>query len=154
LSAAVSRRGAPSRSMTGTPTRIRRWRSTSCSRAGTRKPGAGWVACSTSIRIRYSRGYLGVSYAFAGDCEATFANADEAIRLSPRDQLLIIWHLCKGWAALLSERYQEAVELATEAAGANPEVPDIYVCWQRPMAASAMPLSVQHWTNSCGACRA
>jgi ABC-type Fe3+ transport system substrate-binding protein len=39
---------------------------------------------------------------------------------------LIIWHLCKGWAALLSERYQEAVEFATEAAGANPEFPDIY----------------------------
>ena len=60
----------------------------------------------------FARGYLGVSYAFAGDCEATFANADEAIRLSPRDQLLIIWRLCKGWAALLSERYQEAVEFA------------------------------------------
>jgi len=60
----------------------------------------------------FARGYLGVSYAFAGDCEATFANADEAIRLSPRDHLLIIWHLCKGWAALLSERYQEAVEFA------------------------------------------
>ena len=25
----------------------------------------------------FARGYLGVSYAFAGDCEATFANADE-----------------------------------------------------------------------------
>ena len=60
----------------------------------------------------FARGYLGVSCAFAGDCEATFANADEAIRLSPRDQLLIIWRLCKGWAALLSERYQEAVEFA------------------------------------------
>ena len=32
----------------------------------------------------------------------------------------------KGWAALLSERYREAVEFATEAAGANPEFPDIY----------------------------
>ena len=74
----------------------------------------------------FARGYLGVSYGFAGDCEATFANVDEAIRLSPRDQLLIIWHLCKGWATLLSERYQEAVEFATEAAGANPEFPDIY----------------------------
>jgi len=75
----------------------------------------------------FARGYLAVSYAFAGDCEATFANADEAIRLSPRDQLLIIWHLRKGWAALLSDRYQEAVEFATEAAGANPEFPDIYL---------------------------
>ena len=51
---------------------------------------------------------------------------EEAIRLSPRDPLLVIWHLCKGWAALLSERYQEAVEFTTEAAEANPEFPDVH----------------------------
>src|SRR5215472_15459122 len=112
--------------MTGTPTRIRRSRSTSCSQADTRKPGAGCVVRLTSIRIRCSPAAISACYAFAGDCEAAFANADEAIRLSPRDHLLIIWHLCKGWAALLSERYQEAVELATEAAGANPEFPDTH----------------------------
>ena len=38
----------------------------------------------------------------------------------------VIWHLCKGWAALLSERYQEAVEFTTEAVEANPEFPDVY----------------------------
>jgi tetratricopeptide (TPR) repeat protein len=74
----------------------------------------------------FARGNLGVSYGFAGDYDAALPVLDEAIRLSPRDPLLIIWHLCKGWAALLSERYQEAVEFTTEAAGANAEFPDNY----------------------------
>jgi adenylate cyclase len=74
----------------------------------------------------FARGFLGVSYGFAGDYDATLAHIEEAIRLSPRDPLLIIWHLCQGWAALLSERYEKAVEFATEAVEANPEFPDIY----------------------------
>jgi adenylate cyclase len=73
-----------------------------------------------------ARGYLGVSYAFAGDYEATLSHCGEAIRLSPRDPLLIIWHLCQGWAALLSERYEKAIEFAMEAVEANPEFPDNY----------------------------
>jgi len=74
----------------------------------------------------FTRGILGASYGFVGDYEAALQHCDEAIRLSPRDPLLVIWHLCKGWAALLSERYQEAVEFATEAVEANPEFPDNY----------------------------
>jgi adenylate cyclase len=74
----------------------------------------------------FARGYLGTSYAFAGDYEPTLQHCDEAIRLSPRDQLLIIWHLCKGWAALLSERFAEAIAFVTEAVAANPEFPDNY----------------------------
>ena len=75
----------------------------------------------------FARGYLGASYAFSGDYEAALPHLDEAIRLSPRDPLLIIWHVCKGWAALLTQRYEEAVGFATLAAEANPEFPDIYV---------------------------
>src|SRR5438034_9296069 len=74
----------------------------------------------------FARGYLGVSYAFTGDYEAALPILDEAVRLSPRDPLLVIWHLCKGWAALLAERYQEAVEFTTEAVEANPEFPDVH----------------------------
>jgi len=74
----------------------------------------------------FARGYLGVSYAFVGDYEAALTHIDESIRLSPRDPLLIIWHLCKGWAALLSERYREAVEFTTSAVEANAEFPDNY----------------------------
>jgi tetratricopeptide (TPR) repeat protein len=39
---------------------------------------------------------------------------------------VVIWHLCKGWAALLAGRYEEAVEFAERAREANPEFPDIY----------------------------
>jgi adenylate cyclase len=74
----------------------------------------------------FARGYLGVSYAFTGDYEPALLHCDEAIRLSPRDPLLVIWHLCKGWAALLSERDQEAIGFTTEAVAANPEFPDNY----------------------------
>ena len=74
----------------------------------------------------FARGYLGVSYAFTGDYELALLHCTEAIRLSPRDPLLVIWHLCKGWAALLSERDQEAIEFTSEAAAANPEFPDNY----------------------------
>jgi len=69
----------------------------------------------------FAHGYLGTSYAFSGNCDAALPHLDEAIRLSPRDPLLVIWHLCKGWAALLTQRYEEAVEFATLAAEANPE---------------------------------
>ena len=74
----------------------------------------------------FARGYLGVCYAFAGDYEAALSVLDESVRLSPRDPLLVIWHLCKGWAALNSERCLEAVEFTTTAVEANPEFPDVY----------------------------
>jgi adenylate cyclase len=74
----------------------------------------------------FAHGYLGCSYGFAGDYEIALPLLDQAIRLSPRDPLLVIWHLCKGWAALLSERYAEAIEFTTVAAEANPEFPDVH----------------------------
>jgi len=74
----------------------------------------------------FARGYLGGSYAFGGDYETALANLEEAIRLSPRSQLLVIWHLCEGWAALTVERHEEAVVFAARAREANPEFPDVY----------------------------
>jgi adenylate cyclase len=74
----------------------------------------------------FARGYLGGSYAFGGDYEAALANLEEAIRLSPRSQLLVIWHICEGWVALTAERHEEAVVFAERAREANPEFPDIY----------------------------
>jgi Flp pilus assembly protein TadD len=74
----------------------------------------------------FAHGYIGVSHAFAGEPDAALPHLDDAIRLSPRDPLLIIWHLCKGWAVLAAERYEEAIELAIRAAEANPEFPDVY----------------------------
>ena len=74
----------------------------------------------------FARGYLGASYAFGGDYETALPHLEEALRLSPRGPLLVIWHLCEGWAALTAERYEEAVAFATQAGEANPEFPDIY----------------------------
>jgi adenylate cyclase len=45
----------------------------------------------------FARGYLGAAYAFGGDYDAALPHLEETIRLSPRDPLLILWHLCKGW---------------------------------------------------------
>jgi adenylate cyclase len=74
----------------------------------------------------FARGYLGVSYGFGGDREAALSNLEEALRLSPRGPLVVIWYLCKGWAALTAERYEEAIEFATQAGEANSEFSDIY----------------------------
>jgi len=74
----------------------------------------------------FARGYLGVSYGFGGDYETALPHLDEAMRLSPRGPLLVIWRLCKGWSAFTAERYEEAVEFATQACEANSEFPDIY----------------------------
>jgi adenylate cyclase len=73
-----------------------------------------------------ARGYLGASYGFAGDYEAAMPHLDEAIRLSPRGLLVVVWHMCKGWAAFLAERYEEAAAFTEHAREANPEFPDIY----------------------------
>ena len=73
----------------------------------------------------FARGYLGVSYAFGGDYDAALQHLEEAIRLSPRE-ILVIWHLCNGWAALLARRYEEAVEFTELAREANRVFPDIY----------------------------
>jgi adenylate cyclase len=74
----------------------------------------------------FARGYLGASYGFGGDYGAALPHLEEALRLSPRGPLLVIWHVCRGWAALTAERYEEAVDFATQASEANPEFPDIY----------------------------
>src|SRR5262249_47538341 len=74
----------------------------------------------------FSRGYLGASYAFGGDYEAAMPHLDEAIRLSPRSPLLVLWYICKAWVALTSKRDDEAVTFAERAREANPEFPDVY----------------------------
>src|SRR5205823_13667408 len=74
----------------------------------------------------FARGYLGASYGFAGDYEAALQHLEEAIRLSPRGWMVVVWHMCKGWAALLAERYEQAVAFTEQAREANPEFPDIY----------------------------
>jgi TolB-like protein/class 3 adenylate cyclase/Tfp pilus assembly protein PilF len=74
----------------------------------------------------FARGYLGASYAFGGDYETAVPHLDEAIRLSPRSPLLVLWYICKGWAALTANRDDEAVTFAEQAREANAEFPDNY----------------------------
>jgi adenylate cyclase len=74
----------------------------------------------------FARGYLGASHGFAGEYEAALQHLEEAIRLSPRGWMVVVWHMCKGWAALLAERYEQAVGFTEQAREANPEFPDIY----------------------------
>jgi adenylate cyclase len=74
----------------------------------------------------FASGYLGVSHSFAGDYEAALQHLEEAIRLSPRGWMVVVWYMCKGWAALLAERYEQAVAFTEQARDANPEFPDIY----------------------------
>jgi tetratricopeptide (TPR) repeat protein len=74
----------------------------------------------------FAHAYIGVSHAFAGERDVVLRHCDEAMQLSPRDPLAILYHLPKGWAALNAERYEEAIEFATRAAEANPEFPDVY----------------------------
>jgi adenylate cyclase len=74
----------------------------------------------------FARGYLGVSYAFGGDYDAALRHLEEAIRFSPRSLLVVIWHVCKGWAALLAGRYEEAVKFTELAYEANRVFPDTY----------------------------
>jgi TolB-like protein/class 3 adenylate cyclase/Tfp pilus assembly protein PilF len=83
-------------------------------------------ALDLNPNLAFARGYLGITEAFGGDYDAAIPHLDEANRLSPRDPLASLWPLCRGWAALSAERYDEAIECAARAAEANPEFPDIY----------------------------
>ena len=82
-------------------------------------------ALDLDLNSMFARGYLGVSYGFSGGYQAALPHLEEAIRLSPRGPLLVIWYLGKGWAALLAGRDEEANEFAVRAAEANPGFPDI-----------------------------
>lgn len=74
----------------------------------------------------FARGYLGASYAFGGNYDTAAPHLDEAIRLSPRSPLLVLWYICKAWAALTAKRDDEAIKFAEQAREANAEFPDVY----------------------------
>ncbi|WP_426437234.1 adenylate/guanylate cyclase domain-containing protein [Bradyrhizobium genosp. P] len=72
----------------------------------------------------FARGYLGAAYSFGGDPEQSLAALQEAMRLSPRDYLMVIWHTCSAWSHLHAERFTEAVDSAKQAIDVNPSFPD------------------------------
>jgi TolB-like protein/tetratricopeptide (TPR) repeat protein len=72
-------------------------------------------AIDLNPNLAFARGYLGATHSFAGDLEAAIPCMETAIRLSPHDPLLVIWHAAPAWAALSAERYDEAIEYASRA---------------------------------------
>jgi adenylate cyclase len=72
----------------------------------------------------FARGYLGTAYSFAGEPDQSLAALKEAMRLSPRDYLMVIWHTVSAWSHLHAERFAEAVDCARQAIDFNPFFPD------------------------------
>lgn len=72
----------------------------------------------------FARGYLGTAYGFAGTPDKALAALTEAMRLSPRDYLTVIWQTCCAWAHLGAETYAEAINSAKQAIEFNPSFPD------------------------------
>jgi adenylate cyclase len=72
----------------------------------------------------FARGYLGTAYSFGGDPDRSLAAVQDAMRLSPRDCLMVIWHTVSAWSHLHAERLAEAVACAKQAIDFNPSFPD------------------------------
>ena len=58
------------------------------------------------------------------NCDKVQAALEEAIRLSPRDFLMVIWHTASAWSHLHAERFAEAVNSAKREIEFNPAFPD------------------------------
>jgi len=72
----------------------------------------------------FARGYLGAAFSFGGEPERSLAAVQDAMRLSPRDCLMVIWHTVSAWSHLHAERFSEAVACAKQAIDFNPFFPD------------------------------
>ncbi len=72
----------------------------------------------------FARGYLGAACSFAGMPDRALPALQEAMRLSPRDYLTVIWHTCCAWSHLHAERFAESVACAKQAIDFNPSFPD------------------------------
>ncbi|HUT49914.1 MAG TPA: tetratricopeptide repeat protein [Alphaproteobacteria bacterium] len=77
--------------------------------------------------LAWAHGYLGAVHSFAADLEAAIPCMETAIRLSPHDPLLVIWHAAPAWAALITERYDEAIAYANKALAESRSFVDTYV---------------------------
>jgi adenylate cyclase len=72
----------------------------------------------------FARGNLGVAYSFGGESDRSLAALEEAMRLSPRDFPMVIWHTASAWSHLHAERFVEAANCAKQAIEFNPDFPD------------------------------
>jgi TolB-like protein/Tfp pilus assembly protein PilF len=64
---------------------------------------------------------LGLVIGLAGDYEGATSYIERALELSPRDQFRATWYSHHAMVAVISGRYQQAVDLANAALAQNPE---------------------------------
>src|ERR1700733_10616461 len=74
----------------------------------------------------FALGYLGTAYAFSGDCDRAIEKLQEAIRLSPRDFLMVVWFTVSAWAYLSADKFEQAADCAKRAIDCNPAFPDAH----------------------------
>jgi adenylate cyclase len=74
----------------------------------------------------FAHGMLSAAYAFGGEADLSIQQAQEAIRLSPRDFMNVIWHTTAGWAYLSAEKFDKAADCARTAIDWNPAFADAH----------------------------
>jgi TolB-like protein/Flp pilus assembly protein TadD len=67
-------------------------------------------------------GLLGHTQLEIGQYQKAIEFYDKAIRLSPQDEQLVFWYLCKGQAYFGLQQYDQAIEWARRAIAINPNV--------------------------------
>ncbi|OAF12727.1 winged helix-turn-helix domain-containing tetratricopeptide repeat protein [Bradyrhizobium neotropicale] len=72
-------------------------------------------ALTLNPNFSLAQGYYALALSYAGRSGDSFEAAQKAIRLSPRDPSLAIYHGIAGYARFTERRYDEAIALAREA---------------------------------------
>lgn len=72
-------------------------------------------ALSLNPNFSLAQGYYALALSYAGRSQDSFEAAQRAIRLSPRDPSLAIYHGIAAYARFTERRYDEAIALAREA---------------------------------------
>jgi TolB-like protein/Tfp pilus assembly protein PilF len=72
-------------------------------------------ALALNPNFSLAQGYYALALSYAGRSKDSFEAAQKAIRLSPRDPSLAIYHGIAGYARFTERRYDEAIALAREA---------------------------------------
>ncbi|TYO63862.1 hypothetical protein FXV83_25345 [Bradyrhizobium hipponense] len=72
-------------------------------------------ALALNPNFSLAQGYYALALSYAGRPKDSFEAAQKAIRLSPRDPSLAIYHGIAGYARFTERRYDEAIALAREA---------------------------------------
>ncbi len=72
-------------------------------------------ALALNPNFSLAQGYYALALSYAGRSQDSFEAAQRAIRLSPRDPSLAIYHGIAAYARFTEQRYDEAIALAREA---------------------------------------